>query len=141
MSAIIGPEFPKILIPKIDEAKNKIKIVVFDWRWYPNDTGSPVQLFNQALVRAVRRCVCVRAITNFPDIVKTLQKEGVEAKKLATKNLIHAKMIIIDDRIVVVGSHNITAPAFSTNYEVSTIIENEEQAKEYSQFFDKLWQS
>ena len=141
MQAIIGKQFPKIIIPKIDEAKQSIKIIVFDWRWYANDPGNPVQLFNQALVRAVRRGVLVKAVANFPDIVKTLQAVGVEAKKLTTKNLVHAKMIIVDEKIVVVGSHNISVPAFTTNYEVSTMFEDEQAAKEYSQFFDSVWQS
>jgi len=141
MQAIIGKQFPKIIIPKIDEAKQSIKIIVFDWRWYANDPGNPVQLFNQALVRAVRRGVVVKAVANFPDIVKTLQAVGVEAKKLTTKNLVHAKMIIVDEKIVVVGSHNISVPAFTTNYEVSTMFEDEQAAKEYSQFFDSVWQS
>jgi len=139
MQAIIGKQFPKIVIPKIDEAKKSICIVVFDWRWYPNDPGNPVQLFNQALVRAVRRGVVVKAIANFPDIVKTLEKVGVQAKKLRTENLVHAKMIIIDEKIVVVGSHNITVPAFTTNYEVSTMFEDPVSAKPYADFFQSLF--
>ena len=51
--AIIGAEFPKVLISKIDNAKTSIKIVVFDWRWYPNDMGNPCQLFNQSIVEVM----------------------------------------------------------------------------------------
>jgi len=140
MQAIIGSQFPKVVIPKIDEAKSSISLIVFDWRWYPNDPGNPVQLFNQALVRAVRRGVAVKAVANFGDIVKTLKAVGVQAKKLETKNLVHAKMIVIDEKLVIVGSHNITTPAFTTNYEVSTMFESEEAAKEYTNFFNNLWQ-
>lgn len=139
MQAIIGKQYPKIVIPKIDEAKKSINIIMFDWRWYPNDPGASVQLFNQALVRAVRRGVSVRAITNFGDIVKTLEKVGVKAKKLQSKNLVHAKIIIIDESIVIIGSHNFTQNAFNMNFEISCMFENSDNAKEYLQYFNNLW--
>ena len=139
MQAIIGKQYPKIVIPKIDEAKKSIDIIMFDWRWYPNDPGASVQLFNQALVRAGRRGVNVRAITNFGDIVKTLEKVGVKAKKLQSKNLVHAKIIIIDESIVIIGSHNFTQNAFNMNFEISCMFENSDNAKEYLQYFNNLW--
>ena len=64
MDTIIGKEFPDKVIPLIDNAKYTIDIVVFDWRWYPQDPGASVQLFNQSIVRSVRRGVKVRAIAN-----------------------------------------------------------------------------
>jgi len=139
MQAIIGKQYPKIVIPKIDEAKKSIDIIMFDWRWYPNDPGASVQLFNQSLVRAGRRGVNVRAITNFGDIVKTLEKVGVKAKKLRSKNLVHAKIIIIDESIVIIGSHNFTQNAFNMNFEISCMFENSDNAKEYLQYFNNLW--
>ena len=140
MQAIIGKQFPKIIIPKIDEAKQSIKIIVFDWRWYANDPGNPVQLFNQALVRAVRRGVRVQAVVNYPTLVETLKKIGVEAKKISSTNLVHAKLIIIDDTACIVGSHNFSVPAFTTNFEVSLFCDIIEIAEELSKFFDSLWQ-
>jgi len=139
MDVIIGKQFPEKLIPIIDESKKSIKIIVFDWRWYPNDAGSPAQLFNQAFVRAVRRGVDVRAITNFEGIVKTLAPLGIKAKKLNSKNLLHAKFIIIDDYFLVLGSHNFTQNAFSSNYEASLIGEDAEAIKKLSNFFETLW--
>jgi phosphatidylserine/phosphatidylglycerophosphate/cardiolipin synthase-like enzyme len=140
MQAIIGSEFPKIVIPLIDHAKNSIKIVVFDWRWYPNSPGNPVQLFNQAIIRAVNRGVSVLAIANSSDIVDTLQSVGVKAKKLTTKNLVHAKMMIIDGQIVVVGSHNYTQNAFTMNHEISMMHDDIEAANGFIDFFKTLWQ-
>ena len=140
MQAIIGKQFPKILIPKINDAKTSIKIVVFDWRWYSNDPANPVQLFNQSIVRAVGRGVVVSAIVNSDSIVGILTAVRVNAKKINTKGLVHAKMIIIDDKIVVVGSHNYSTMAFTQNHEISSLFEDAEIAKEYLLFFNDLWQ-
>jgi phosphatidylserine/phosphatidylglycerophosphate/cardiolipin synthase-like enzyme len=138
MQSIIGKEFPKIVIPKINDAKKSIKIVVFDWRWYPNEPANPVSLFNQAIVRAVRRGVSVHAVVNSIDVLNTLRLLGCEVRKLETKNLVHAKLMIIDDKIVIVGSHNYTQSAFTLNYEISAMYESEETAVAFIEFFNSL---
>jgi len=141
IETIIGRQFPEKVIPLINEAKKSIDIVVFDWRWYPNDPGCSVQLFNQAVVRAVRAGVSVRAITNSNEIVETLQKVGAQAKKLITQNLVHAKLMIIDDKIVVIGSHNYTQMAFQMNLEISVILRDVENISAFYKFFNDLWLS
>jgi phosphatidylserine/phosphatidylglycerophosphate/cardiolipin synthase-like enzyme len=139
METIIGKEFPQKVIPLIDEAKFSIDIVVFDWRWYPQDPGKSVQLFNQALVRAVRRGVNVRAITNTEEIISTLKNIGIKAKKFFTQRLIHAKFMIIDNETLIIGSHNYTEHGFDVNYEVSIIYKGREEIKPIIDFFNNIY--
>lgn len=139
MEAIIGNAFPKKVIPLIDSAKSSIKIVVFDWRWYPNDPANPVQLFNQSLIRAVRRGVKVDVVTNMEDVIKVLKEQGCGAKKAFSKNLMHAKMIIFDDKDLVLGSHNFTQSAFTANHEVSVYLEGAENIQDFLTFFNSLY--
>ena len=139
METIIGSEFPKKVIPLIENSKKTMDIIVFDWRWYPQDPGASVQLFNQAIVRAVRRGVRVRAIANNDEIVKILNSVGCEAKRLLTKKLVHSKMMVIDGNIVVVGSHNYTESAFQMNLELSVILDNLENVADFSNFFQNLF--
>lgn len=139
METIIGQQFLKKVVPIIDQTKNSLKIVVFDWRWYGNDPGNPVQIFNQAIVRAVRRGVKIEVIGNSEPVLRTLRSVGVQARKIVSKNLVHAKMIIIDDRDVIVGSHNFTYSAFTKNHEVSLYIQAAPQAQELINYFHNLW--
>ena len=139
MEAIIGKQFPQKVIPLIENAKQSIKIVVFDWRWYPNDPANPVQLFNQAIIRAKRRGVDVKVITNIDDIIKILNTEKIEAKKPNTSKLIHSKMMIIDDKILILGSHNYTQSAFTMNHEASVVIEGEGQLDDFIKYFHNLF--
>jgi phosphatidylserine/phosphatidylglycerophosphate/cardiolipin synthase-like enzyme len=136
---IIGEEFPKKVIPLIDSAKNSIDIVVFDWLWYPQNPGSSVQLFNQSIIRAVRRGVKVRAIANNYQIINRLKSFRIEAKRLSCKGLVHCKVMIIDDEVAVVGSHNYTQGAFTMNYELSVAFEITDEAKTILTFFNNLW--
>jgi len=140
MIPIIGAEFSKKIIPLLDQAKQNLDIVVFDWRWYPDQPGSFVQLFNQAVVRCVRRGVLVRAVVNSPDILAQLQKVGVMAKRLKTPRLIHCKLMIIDNEKLVIGSHNYTASAFNMNMEASAIIDLPDGAGRFGEFFNRIYQ-
>jgi phosphatidylserine/phosphatidylglycerophosphate/cardiolipin synthase-like enzyme len=139
MEAIRGNEFPKFVIPLIDSAKESIKIVVFDWRWYPDDPANPVQLFNQAIIRAVRRGVKVGVVSNDDHVLAILKKEGCEVKKPMTKNLVHAKLMIFDDKNIVIGSHNFTQNAFTMNHEISVYIPDCEKVAEFLRFFNTLF--
>lgn len=137
--AIIGKDFPWVVIPLIESAKRSIKIVVFDWRWYPNDPANPVQVFNHALVQARRRGVNIEVVANCEDVIKILNTEGIRAKKLTVKNLVHCKMIIIDDEVAIVGSHNFSQKAFTENFEVSALIKNGQSVPVFASFFNSLY--
>ena len=136
---IVGKDFPQKVIPLIEHAKKTIKIIVYDWRWYSNDAGNAVQLFNQAIIRSVRRGVKVRAIANNDFIVSTLNQNGIDAKKIAVQGLVHAKLMIIDDNIVILGSHNYTHNAFVLNKEISVILIDFDNFLDFNNFFESLW--
>jgi phosphatidylserine/phosphatidylglycerophosphate/cardiolipin synthase-like enzyme len=136
---IIGKEFPDKVKPLIENAKSSIKIIVFDWRWYVNDPGNAVQLFNQTIVRASRRGVKISAIVNHADILTPLKENGIDVKKLNITGLVHAKLMIIDDNIVILGSHNYTHNAFVINHEISIILKECNVVKDFNIFFTSLW--
>ena len=139
MQTIIGKNYPKMVIPLIKNAKQSIKIVVYDWRWYANDPANPCQLFNSAIVDAQRRGVVVRACVNSEAILQPLRVNKIDVRIPISKNLMHAKFLIIDDKILVIGSHNFSQSAFTQNMETSLIIEDEEKIKELVEFFESIW--
>ena len=136
---ISGSQFPKEVIPLIENAKKSIEVVVFDWRWYPNDSGSSVQLFNQAIVRASKRGVEVRGIVNNDQIVRIFKENGCNFKKIITPKLVHCKLMIIDEVIAITGSHNYTASAFQMNLELSVIIDEIEAVAGLANFYKNIW--
>lgn len=141
IKSISGSQFPKEVIPLINSAKNTINIIVFDWRWYSNDPGATCQLFNQAILAAARRGVKIRVITSNDKIVEILKKGGIDAKILNLSRLVHAKLMIIDENIVITGSHNYTISAFTQNLEFSVIITDENPQVGILIFFNNIWTS
>lgn len=139
IQTIIGSDFPKLVVPVIDAAEKSIEIIIFDWRWYPQDGSCPAQIFNQAIVRAARRGVEVRVIANNEDICQILRGLGCAAKRLVNKKLVHAKMMLVDKNICILGSHNYTQNAFTMNCELSVLMTSEATFSDFSKYFDNLW--
>lgn len=136
---VIGGKYPEKIIPLIDQATKSLDILMFDWRWYKNDISNPVQLLNQAIVRAVRRGVRVRAITNYNELVTLLNTLNVNAKLWPKKSLLHSKCLVIDKMITVMGSHNWTHNAFCSNYETSFIQNDQEVSEQMTTYFNDIW--
>lgn len=139
MQTIIGPEFPKKVIPLIENAKQNIDIVVFDWRWYPQDIGASIQIFNQKIIQKANRGVKVRAILNNMETARILSQNNVDARVKNFQRLLHTKLMIIDDKISILGSHNYTKNAFETNLECSIIIDDPNVTKHYKNYFENIW--
>lgn len=137
---IIGKEFAGKVIPLIKEAKKTIDIIVFDWRWYPDQIGAEIQRFNHALVIANRKNIRIRAITNPFRTIAILTGINIKVKKPYTKGLIHTKLMLIDNKTAILGSHNYTMNAFTINYEISVIIREQETVERLQQYFNNLWQ-
>lgn len=136
---IISKEFAQEITQIVVGATKSIDIIVFDWRWYPNELGEPIQVFNNAIFLANKRGVNVRVIVQRRLIRVILQKLGIKVKELHSKNLLHTKLIIVDDEVAIVGSHNYTKNAFNLNYEVSIMVRDQESIKRLKEYFNNLY--
>lgn len=146
----IGFHYPKKVIPLIDAAQNKIEILMYEWKWYGHESAGGVQKLNLALVAAARRGVKIRALLNIESMghaitkingrtLSFLQQYGIEAKMGQFGGVIHAKMMLIDDDYLILGSHNYTKSAFSRNQEASIIVKGRTEIKPYIDYFKDIW--
>lgn len=135
---IIGREYPQVLTPLIEQAQHSIEILVFDWRWYAHEPNSNVQKFNSAILEASKRGVKVRALVNNNIMPTILQLKNLRVKRVGTKSMMHVKMIIIDQKIAVIGSHNFSKNAFEFNHEVSLLVSDESVISRCRKYFDNL---
>ena len=139
MQVLIGNDYPKKVIKLIDAAKTSIDIVVYDWRWYPDQPAHAVQQFNIALVRAVQRGIKVRAVVNAHILIDILNSVGIKARQIRDKRVVHTKILILDRATLVIGSHNFTRNAFTSNIETSIVVEIPEEVTRLAEFFENLY--
>ena len=59
--------------------------------------------------------------------------------KTYRKTLLHGKLLIIDNNIAILGSHNITYSGLHKNIELSLLIEEKNIVKEFRNLFFILW--
>jgi len=136
---IISSDFPKVVIPLIDSALLSIDVVVFDWRFYKNDPSNSVSLFNSAIARAVGRGVYVRCLVQSPSAVSALKNIGCDARQLHSKRILHTKLLIVDKTRVVIGSHNYTQHAFTSNHEASIFVVLKDAKNALVEYFNNLF--
>lgn len=139
MIPIIGAEYAKKVIPLVDSAKRNIDIVIYDWRWYPDQIAHPVQQLNAAIVRARLRGVHIRALLNTDLNLDQLNRVGIKARLLRDRRTLHTKMMMIDEKKLVIGSHNFTRNAFGANIETSIIVDIPDGETRIMEFFNNLY--
>lgn len=138
---LFGKQYVSKVCPAIDAVLEEIRIIIFDWRVDKNEGVSEIELFNQAIYKAVKRGVKVRAIVNSEKVKDVVSKFGVEARVITSEKLMHTKLLILDRFHIVLGSHNFTQSAFSANHELSVYFVVQDFENPYIEYFERLWLS
>ena len=146
----ISTDYPKVVVPLLQAASHSIDIMMYEWKWYSHESAGGVEKFNIAFQAAARRGVKVRALLNVESFGHAITKinsrtaqhltmAGCEVKFGQIGVATHAKLIIIDGRIMVLGSHNVSKGSFSRNQEASIIVDGGEAVRPYADYFRLLW--
>jgi len=136
---IISNNFTKVVIPLIENALFSIDVIVFDWRFYKNEPDNPVTKFNEAFAGAVKRGVEVRCLIQNASVVNNLKQMGCKARFINSKRILHTKLLIIDKNLVVLGSHNYTKNAFTSNHEASIFVHLKDKENGMVEYFNNLY--
>jgi len=150
ITAIIGNEYPKTVIELLRTAQRSIDIAAYTWKWYEHQANSAMQRINYAVIEKARHGVKVRARFNHEHKDHCLTKENtrtaqalrrykVETRFDGTEVMSHLKLIIIDNEIAILGSHNLSARSVTQNNETSIVIFGRESVKRFVNYFDLLW--
>jgi len=71
-------------------------------------------------------------------VLEPLRRSGCEVRAAAIAGLLHDKTVIVDDRVVITGSYNLSASA-RKNVEIVAVVRNEGVAKAYLAEWFRLW--
>ncbi len=137
---------------ELQNASSSIHIVQFQMRYYPSYPSSHSNIFLNDLIEAKERGVDVKVMLeggedflgeNFTeDQIKAqeyLEAGDVEVKFDGKGITTHAKLIVIDKRVVILGSTNWNYYALDRNNEASVLIKSNEIGEYYDDYFHKLW--
>ncbi len=128
------------LIKAIDEAQSEIFMSIFSFKTGVHKNSYPDRIAGH-LAKAVKRGVAVTVLLETSDrgdkelnaqnrrTGKLLQDDGVNVYFDSPRTTTHTKLIVIDERVVILGSHNLTQSGLKYNNEISILIERPDLAR------------
>ncbi len=128
------------LIPHLTQAKHDIVVSMFLFASGSHEHNRANQV-KEALIGATKRGVRVRLFLEDSDgedltaeanhgAVKDLTRQGITVVFDSPARKTHTKLVIIDQRYVFLGSHNLTHSALRHNNEASVLIESPKLAQQ-----------
>jgi len=128
------------LIKAIDEAQKEIFMSIFSFKTGVHKNSYPDRILGH-LAKAVKRGVDVKVIlettgrlsdelnTQNRQTGKFLEEKGVKVYFDSPRTTTHTKLIVIDERLIILGSHNLTQSALKYNNEISIMLSRPDLAK------------
>jgi len=106
----------------------------------------PVRRVVEALREARRRGVRVRVLLDDEgdlnrSAYRMLKRAGVEVRWDSPRVRTHLKVVLVDGRWLLVGSHNLTASAFRYNHELSVLLNSPQLASQAHRYLKEIWDS
>ena len=127
------------LIEAIDEAQSEIFVCIFSFKTDMHKDSYPDRILGH-LARAAKRGVKVTVIMEIAgrgddelsmqnrQTGELLEAKGVKVYFDSPRKTTHTKLIVIDERLVILGSHNWTQSALKHNNEISILLERPDLA-------------
>ena len=133
----------------IQEAKHSVQVMMFEMGYYDQHPNTPSNLLIKELIEARKRGVKVEVILEIKEgedrttkrnrhTGKILSEGGVEVIYDSLSKTTHAKLMVVDGQLSLLGSTNWTYYALTNNNEVSVLIRSKEVAKELIDYFNKV---
>jgi phosphatidylserine/phosphatidylglycerophosphate/cardiolipin synthase-like enzyme len=134
-------EYFPTLLKLIDEAKSEIIMSFFLFKAGVHKNSYPDRILAHLAKSAQKGVRILVILENSGDqdrnldadnrrTKQLLEAKGVEVYFDSPRKTMHNKLIVIDQRLVLLGSHNLTQAALKYNNEISILINRPELAKE-----------
>jgi len=131
--------FPALL-KAIDEAQSEIFMSIFSFKAGAHKNSYPDRILGhlaKTVKRGVKVTVILETTSRLDDELnaqnrqtgKLLEEKGVKVYFDSPRTTTHTKLIVIDERVVILGSHNLTQSALKYNNEISVMLSRPDLAK------------
>jgi len=132
------------LVPALRQARQRIDIAMFLFKVNNEYPDNRPAMIVRELADAVKRGVKVQMVlerskkdlklnATHERVAELLQQSGVTVRFDSPRTTSHGKLVVIDRRLVFLGSHNFTHSALSRNHEISVLLEDSRLAQQLLQ--------
>ena len=128
---------------ELGRAQQSIHIVAFEMKYYEGYQDSNQNKIVEALVDAHERGVDVRIIVDEyskeNNAYEFLREKGIPIEYDSEAVTTHSKLIIIDGKIVILGSTNFSYYGLEKNHEANILVDAKNVAEYFEGYFEELW--
>ncbi len=141
---VTDTEYAPQAIKMLAEAESSIDMALFELKFYKRFPLSPSNQLVEEMIRAHERGLDVRVIVDeFAEdnsALPLLAEKGILIRNDGVNRTLHAKLIVVDHRKILVGSTNPTYYGLEKNREANLYLEDDRLAREYEAWIDGVWQ-
>ncbi len=145
---LLDRDYFTVLLDGIDRARSEISLSAYLFRTIEGAGGYPEAVLKR-LLAAVKRGVRVEVVLersqdaddlnrNNAETAERLKHGGIRVCMDAPDRVTHTKLVVIDRRYVLIGSHNLTQSALKYNHEASVWIDSVPLAEEALRYMKSL---
>ena len=133
----------------IQEAKSSIQVMMFEMGYYDQHPNTPSNILIKELINAKKRGVKVEVVLEVREGEDRTTKRNRHTGKILSEGKVeviydslfkttHAKSMVVDGTLILLGSTNWTYYALTNNNEVSVVIRSKEVAKGLVDYFNQV---
>lgn len=150
VTPVYGRDFLHTVLYLIAGANSRVWFTMFQVSSAINRRGSKVARIIEAISEAQKRGCDVRVIVHQSlynkqigeqnsVIKKQLEQLGIPCRGYAGGGALHMKVILVDERFTVLGSHNMTERAMQSNAELSVAVDSRQFAVDMAEMYRDIW--
>ncbi len=136
---VVNQDYLPVLLELIAGATHSIEFLQLEY----HDDLTALRI-DAALAEAVKRGVRVRGLLDDgidfnADGLKRLLEMGAEARLDTPRKMLHSKLVVVDDKKVLLGSTNWTGNSMDNNNETNVLLDDPVLAGLFGRYFAALW--
>lgn len=135
----------------ITQAKKEILLSTFKLQLSAGSKGRRFMTIYTALLKAQARGVKIKVLAHYapkPETVpysnagcmRMLRAKGIEVRYLPRGRIAHAKILLIDTKVLLTGSHNWSLKSLTYNFEMSLLVTDSLSIVQAHVFFLRTWE-
>jgi phosphatidylserine/phosphatidylglycerophosphate/cardiolipin synthase-like enzyme len=146
---VLDAQYLQVAKKMIQEAKHSIHVMMFEMGYYDEHPNSPSNLLIKELINAKKRGVKVEVILEVREEEDRTTKQNRHTGRILSEGKVeviydslskttHAKLVVADGQLILLGSTNWTYHALTTNNETSVLIRSKEVAQALQDYFNRV---
>lgn len=151
IKVIKNEEYLAAALGILDLARVKVDICTYKFELSERIDARPLNSLVHRLYDLASNKILVRVLLNTTgrrsglarineNASRTLKKHGLEVRTLRDGRCQHAKMLLVDGCLGIIGSHNWSRRSMTDNFEVSVMIQAPQYLVQIQEHFEKIWE-